>query len=655
MKSFLHRAALVILLPGLAFAADAPSSNQPSLSPVESLARMKLPAGMEVTCFAAEPEVKQPVGFTIDDRGRLWVAEAYGYPKWAATGNDRIIILQDTDGDGVADKRTVFYDKLNYVTGIEYGFGGVFVTSPPSLYFIPDRNGDDVPDSEPVVLLDGFGHKQSAHNIASGATYGPDGWLYAGHGGTSFSNLGKPGTPDDQRIKYDGGVWRYHPVRHVFEPVCEGFTNPWGIDFDQHGQAFISNCVLPHLYHVIPGGHYDRRRESTIHRHVYRRLGTVADHLHYVGDSWDKSRGGAADQLAVGGGHAHAGIMIYQGDMLPARYRDKAFMINIHGARINMDILKPKGSGFTASHGPDLLAANDAWFRGVTLQQGPDGAIYFSDWHDTGECHSMKPDRDNGRIYKLIMKKSGAAGEVKDGLTGAFDVAKMNDDELVAAQTSGNEWLVRRARRVLQERAANSPPSQGGAGGGLDHQPPGDSNDNVKPTLPLPEGSTQSRSAIHEKLIVQLAARKNAPAQLRSLWALHVTGGLTEPLLLEQLRGGEEYLRAWAVQLTAEPGQISREMLGVFEKLAREDESPVVRRYLASACQRLPVEDRWNILSALAGRAEDVSDANIPLLIWYALEPCVERDRAKAMKVATQGRMPLLRQFVARRIAGADR
>ncbi len=634
--------ALTFLCHDNANAADALSPNQPSLSPAQSLARMKIPADMEVTCFAAEPDVKQPVSFTIDDRGRLWVAEAYSYPKWAATGNDRIIILEDTDGDGVSDKRTVFYDKLNYVTGIEYGFGGVFVTSPPSLYFIPDRNDDGVPDSEPIVLLDGFGYKQSAHNIVNGATYGPDGWLYAGHGGTSFSVLGKPGTPEEERIQYDGGVWRYHPIRHVFEPVCEGFTNPWGIDFDEHGQAFISNCVLPHIYHIIPGGHYDRRRESTLYKHIYQRITTIADHLHYVGGSWDKSRGGTEAQMAVGGGHAHAGIMIYQGDLLPAEYRGKVFMMNLHGARMNMDVLTAKGSGFNASHGADLVAANDAWFRGVTVQQGPDGAIYFSDWHDTGECHSMKPDRDNGRLYKLTMKKKeGAAGTA---LTGAFNVSQMSDEKLIAAQTSSNEWLVRRARRVLQERAAkepialNSPPSQGVAGGGLDQRP----------------RSSQALD-MHAKLLAQLATQTTAPQQLRSLWALHVTGGLSEAVLLEQLKSKEEYVRSWAIQLATEPKQISREMLAAFEKLAKEDESPVVRRYLASACQRLPIADRWNILSALASRAEDVIDANLPLMIWYALEPCVEQDRISALKLAAASKMPLLRQFVARRIAAAGK
>ena len=599
----------VLLITGLVHAAEPLVQNTPSLSPEEAVARMTVPKGMIVTCFAAEPDVQQPVGFTMDDRGRIWVAEAYSYPKWAATGKDRVVILEDSDGDGKADKRTVFFDKFNYITGIEYGFGGIFVTSPPHLYFVPDKNGDDVPDSEPIVLLEGFGYQQSAHNIVNGATYGPDGWLYGGHGGTSFSNLGKPGAPDSERTKFDGGVWRYHPIRHVFEPFCEGFTNPWGVDFDDHGQIFISNCVLPHLYHVIQGAHYDRRRESNIHKHVYQRITTIADHLHYVGTDWGKSRGGGAEQLAAGGGHAHAGVMIYLGDALPAEYRGKVFMCNLHGARVNMDILKRKGSGFTASHGPDLMLANDAWFRGVTIQQGPDGSVYVSDWHDTGECHSMKPDRNTGRIFKLSVPAAR-------GVALPSDVSKLTDTQLVDLQTSSNEWLVRRARRLLQERAS------------------------VKPN-PL----------VHTALAALLNENLDAPKSLRMLWALHATGGLTPQILAAQFNSKHDDVRAWAIQLAAEPKQLSRETLAVFERLAKDDPSPVVRLYLASACQRLPIEDRWNILTALASQADDVTDPNLPLMIWYALEPCVQEDRTKALTIATTGKMPLLRQFVARRIA----
>ena len=152
------------------------SQDKPQ-DPGEAARSMVVPEGFSVTLVAAEPDVRQPIGFAIDDRGRIWVAEAYSYPVRKPEGRDRIVILEDVDGDGAADKRTVFYDRLNYVTGIEVGFGGVWIISPPSMMFIPDRDGDDRPDGEPEILLDGFGTTFSAHTIANGFTWGPDRWL----------------------------------------------------------------------------------------------------------------------------------------------------------------------------------------------------------------------------------------------------------------------------------------------------------------------------------------------------------------------------------------------------------------------------------------------------------------------------------------------
>src|SRR5688572_32370989 len=128
------------------------------LPPVEAARTMVVPEGFQVSLFVGEPDVQQPISFCIDDRGRLWVAEAYNYPQHGTKPGDRIVILEDKDGDGRFDRRTVFFDKLNYVSGIEVGFGGAWVMSPPYSYFIADRNGDDVPDGEPQVLLDGFGN-----------------------------------------------------------------------------------------------------------------------------------------------------------------------------------------------------------------------------------------------------------------------------------------------------------------------------------------------------------------------------------------------------------------------------------------------------------------------------------------------------------------
>ncbi|HJZ56523.1 MAG TPA: PVC-type heme-binding CxxCH protein, partial [Gemmataceae bacterium] len=223
-------------------AAVAAPDPAPAPPPAERAAQlMTLPDGFQATVFAAEPDVVQPISFCIDDRGRLWVAEALNYGEWQPTGKDRIVILEDKDGDGRADTRTVFYEGFNYITGIEVGFGGVWVMSPPKLYFIPDRDGDDRPDGPPEVVFDGFGYKESRHNLVNGFTWGPDGWLYAGHGRTSPSDVGKPGTPAKDRIHCDGGVIRIHPTKRIFENFIDGNTNSWGVDFDEFGECFVPN------------------------------------------------------------------------------------------------------------------------------------------------------------------------------------------------------------------------------------------------------------------------------------------------------------------------------------------------------------------------------------------------------------------------------
>ena len=144
---------------------------------------MTVPDGFQVTLFAGEPDVVQPIAFTIDDRGRLWVAEAYSYPRRVPDdqANDRILIFEDTDGDGQFDTRKVFAEKLNLVSGLEVGFGGVWVGAAPHLLFIPDQDGDDRPDGPPQILLDGWGY-QDTHETLNSFTWGPDGWLYGCHG-----------------------------------------------------------------------------------------------------------------------------------------------------------------------------------------------------------------------------------------------------------------------------------------------------------------------------------------------------------------------------------------------------------------------------------------------------------------------------------------
>ncbi|MST01302.1 MAG: hypothetical protein EXS29_08345 [Pedosphaera sp.] len=571
------------------------------LAPEEAARTMRVPPGFHVTLFAGEPSVKQPIGFCIDDRGRLWVAEANNYPDKKAGRNDRIVILEDTDGDGHHDKRTVFYDKLEYVSGIEVGFGGVWVMSIPNFYFIPDKGLDGVPDGPPVVLLDGFGTSENAHNIANGFAWGPDGWLYGTHGRTNWSLPGKPGTPKEQRERLDGGVWRYHPTRHVWESFADGTTNPWGIDWNEYGHAFVCNCVEPHLFHVIQGAYYEPARNRPNSRFTYERIATIADHLHFTNTKNIRAGLGTPEEDVAGGGHAHSGTMIYLGDNWPAAYRGHAFMNNIHGHRINFDRLARAGSGYTATHAPDVLRAADPWFMGVTLAYGPDGGVYVSDWSDTGECHSTKNTRKHtGRIYKITFGKT----KPWQG-----DIAKLSNDELVNLQSHANDWFARHARRVMQERNA----------------------------VPL-----ALRKTLH--------AEAPVPMRLRALWALWVTENLRDIELMSLLTDKSEHLRAWAVQLLCEHKKPGATALAEFARMAREEESPLVRLYLASALQRLPEAQRVPVLKALLAREADAQDQNLPLMYWYAAEPVVAGDNAAALELLAACKIPKVRQFITRRM-----
>jgi putative membrane-bound dehydrogenase-like protein len=578
------------------------------LSPSEAARRMVVPDGFQVSLFAGEPDVQQPIGFCIDDRGRLWVAEAYNYPVHGTKPGDRIVIFEDADGDGKFDQRKVFFDQLNYVTGVEVGFGGAWVMSPPYFYFIPDRNQDDVPDGPPEVLLDGFGNHANSHNLANGFAWGPDGWLYGTHGRTNFSKIGKPGVPNEKRVQFDGGVYRYHPLRHVWEPYADGTTNPWGIDWNEYGEAFVCNCVNPHLFHVIQGAHYEPWRNRASSEYAYTRIDTIADHLHFVGKQNVRDGLGSHEEDAAGGGHAHCGTMIYLGDNWPKEYRNDVFMNNIHGKRINHDRLSRFGSGYKASHAPDILRSQDPWHMGVTLQYGPDGGVFVLDWSDTGECHSVRNTRrETGRVFKVTYGKPEHR---------RVNLASESSEQLIALHTHRNEWFVRHARRLLQERMAR----------GDDMQP------------------------IRNELLRMLDQANDVPSKLRALWTLHAIQGLDDKELLNRTKSENEHLRAWALRLLCESQHPTQETLLRLEEMAVVDPSPLVRLYLASAAQRIPAADRWSLLESLMLHAEDSADPNLPLMIWYAWEPLSQLDMSRFVAALLKCRLPLVREHSARRI-----
>jgi putative membrane-bound dehydrogenase-like protein len=608
---------------------DAPA-QQPKfagLSPEEAAREIVLPPGFKATLFAGEPDVQQSIAFAIDDRGRLWVAEAYTYPNRAkeGEGRDRIVVFEDTDGDGKFNRRTVFMEKLNLVSGIELGFGGVWVGAAPYLMFIPIADGDEPkPAGPPQILLDGWGW-QDTHETLNTFKWGPDGWLYGCHGVFTHSKVGKPGAKDDERTRINAGVWRYHPTKHTFEVFAEGTSNPWGIDFDEHGQLIAEACVIPHLFHIIQGARYHRQAGSHFNPHTYDDIKTIADHLHWAGNQWNQADIAGSAQL--GGGHAHCGLMIYQGDNWPAEYRGKVFMNNIHGACLNMDVLERRGSGFVGRHAPDPIRFNDVWSQIVNFQEGPDGAVYFIDWYDKNQCHSNdanQHDRNNGRIFKISYGKTKFE---------KVDLQKLEDKELVKLLAHQNVWHARHAQRILQERAFER----------MDKGVPAQS-----------AASSAKHFDLHSELTGIVRSKSAITTRLRALWTLHVASYISDTLLPECLADKEELLRGWTMQLACEKGGARDSLLAEMARLAREDSSAFVRLYLASALQRISAEDRWEAIEALSQRAEDATDHNLPLMVWYAAEPLPTMDAERALKLAEAAKLPNLLNFMTRRTAAIN-
>lgn len=611
-KGLARGAVLMFGLISAAGAADAPPARAP-IAPREAPARMTVPKGFRVTLFAAEPDVRQPIAFTIDHRGRLWVAENFSYPGWLqpATEKDRILVFEDTDGDGRFDSRKVFWDQGETVSGVTVGFGGVWVCATPNLLFIPDRDGDDVPDGPAEVVLDGWDVK-AHHNLFNALNWGPDGWLYGCNGIMSNSRVGRPGTPDARRVAINCGVWRYHPTKKVFEAFAHGTTNPWGLDFDDLGEMFITNCVIPHLFHVPPGARIQRMYGVDFNPHSYDLLSSCADHIHWnTAEAWSDIRSTGVSSVTdrAGGGHAHTGAMVYLGDDWPDRYRNSVFMCNIHGHRVNHDRIERKGSGYVAKHDKDFLFANDGWFRGMEMRYGPDGGVFLTDWSDVGECHENDADlahRENGRIYKITHGATQAA---------RVDLARLDDLGLARLQTHKNDWYVRQGRLLLQERAA----------------------------------AGRDMRAVHDLLRKILGSEKAVPKQLRAVWALYVTAGLDPEALAGLLGHDSEDVRSWAVRLIADDPRPTDRALARFAELAGNDPSPKVRLALASALQRLPADRRWGIAEGLCRHAEDAGDASLPLMVWYGIEPLVASDTSRAVDLTSRCRIPVVRRYLARR------
>lgn len=414
-------------------------------TPSEASKRMNPADGLAVKLFAAEPDVRQPILVKCDDRGRVWTIQYLQYPnpaglkrvkvdRWSRTvydrvpeppprgpkGADRITICEDTDGDGTADRFKDFVAGLNLCTGLEFGHDGVYVLQVPYLLFYPDRDHDDVPDSDPKVLLSGFG-MEDAQSLANHLTWGPDGWLYGLNGSTTTCVV--------RGIEFQQGVWRYRPATDEFELFCEGGGNVYGLTFDDDGNLFYSSN-LGLFWHAHQGAYYFKSfgKHGPLHNpYAYGYLSHV---------SHDAPTGGPT-----------TGGTIYRADSFPERFRGRFLAGDFLRHTASSWELRRSGSTVSAHFRELLLDSRDTWFGATDLGLGPDGSVYLSDFYDRRTAHPDPDadwDRSNGRIYRI--EAVGTKQLVK------IDLAKRSSKELVEQLKHPNAWFADRARVQLAGR-----------------------------------------------------------------------------------------------------------------------------------------------------------------------------------------------------------
>jgi putative heme-binding domain-containing protein len=587
------------------------------LPPSEALKKFKVADGLAVDLVACEPAVKQPVYVTFDERGRLWVVQYNQYPFPAGLkiveydqyirakydkvpppppdhfrGHDRITVHEDTRGDGTFDRMKVFLDGLNITTAVLPGRGGVWVLNPPYLLFYPDPQRKDEAAAKPEVHLSGFG-LEDTHAVANSLTWGPDGWIYGGHGSTCTARVKVEITGDARTTDFLGqAIWRYHPETHRFEVFAEGGGNTFGVEFDDKGRLYSgTNWGGKRGLEFVQGGYYVKawgKHGPLTNPYAFGYL----DHMPHSGN----------------GDRFTHNFVVYAGGALPEAFNGKLIAANPLQRRVQAARLEPLGSTFQTAEEPFLLTTTDGWFRPIDVKVGPDGAVYVTDFYEARITH-LDPrdtwDRSNGRIYRVRPQEYKPVAP--------FDLAKRSSKELVGLLEHPNRWYRRTALRLLGDRRDRS-------------------------VLPLLRANLMK----HEG---QLA--------LESLWALHLSGGFDEAATLDALGHEDPHVRLWAVRLSGDDRKASPEVLKRMAELAAREAHAEVRRQLAASAKRLPGPNSLAIVLALLKHKEDANDPHIPLLLWWALEARAETEREAIpglFRDPELWKQPLAERFVLERL-----
>ncbi len=584
----------------------------------ETLRRMKTPDDLVVEACLSEPLVGQPLCVKFDARGRLWVMEYRQYPNPAGLkpvsrdkhlrtvydrvppppprrtpGRDRISIHEDTDGDGRYDRHSVFLDNLNIATAFEFGRDGLWVLNPPYLLFYPDRNHDDRPDGPPEVHLEGFG-LEDTHSVVNSLTWGPDGWLYAAQGSTVSGDVRRPGSKQKPVHSMGQLIWRYHPEKRIYEIFAEGGGNAFGLEIDAKGRIFSGhNGGNTRGFHYIQGGYYQKgfgKHGSLSNPYAFGYFGYMP-HGNVPRFTHD--------------------FVIYESVELPARYHGRLFAVAPLQSRVYISRRIPQGSTFRTVDEGLAFQCGDTWVRPVEAALGPDGAVYICDFYEQRIDHAShfqgRVTPESGRVYRIR-----ARGPWKQ--PPRFDLSRAASEELLRYLEHPNRWF---RRRALQQLA---------------YRQPRELLDRLRKALPGATGQTA----------------------LEYLWAVHLLGGLDEPLVAACLKHADPYVRLWAVRLACDDSQVGDALARQLAQLAAVEKNVEVRNQLACSARRLPPRQALPVAEALLRHDEDVQDPYQGLTLWWLVERQVSRDPEAVLgwlgEHPSLWKRPLVQRFLTQRL-----
>jgi glucose/arabinose dehydrogenase len=392
-------------------------------SPEEAMKTFKLPEGYEINLFASEveyPDLQKPVQMTFDAKGRLWVTTMPSYPMYlpGRPVNDKVLIFEDTDSDGKADKQTVFADGLHVPGGIELGDGGAYVSQQPNMCFLKDTDGDDKADTKELILH-GFDTADSHHAIHA-LTWDPGGALYFNEGVFHFSQIETPRGPE--RI-HDAGIFRYEPKTQKFGVfVTYGFANPWGHYVDKWGQNFVADASGGANYYGTP----------------------------FSGQVDYPNKHGGMNQFFPMQWRPTCGCELVASRQFPDDTQGDYLLNNCIGFQgVLRYRVKEEGSGFKGTAVEPLLQSSDPNFRPTDLEFGPDGALYIVDWfnpligHMQHSLRDPKRDVEHGRIWRITYKGRPLVEKPK--------IAGASVPELLDLLKTYEDRTRYRARRELRE------------------------------------------------------------------------------------------------------------------------------------------------------------------------------------------------------------